>query len=237
MARKKRQALAASGSWITTYGDMVTLLLCFFVALFNPDEIDVMQLEALASITGDPTRGGISASVGQMADLGNTVSTLPSMERGKKLSTAMKKAVSAFAPQIKTNKIAVTSDERGVVISLAADAFFKVGSADLDIDETRETLLHIAQFLASDELAGRRFRIEGHTDEAPTDSEVWASNWELSSARAINVLHLLTDFGAQESQFSVAGYADTRPKFSNSTAEGRAYNRRVDIVILDDAHF
>ncbi|HPA11449.1 MAG TPA: OmpA family protein, partial [Treponemataceae bacterium] len=58
-----------------------------------------------------------------------------------------------------------------------------------------------------------------------------------SAARAVNVLHYLTDFGADEERFSVAGYADTRPVFTNDTAEGRAYNRRVDIIILDEGHF
>ena len=142
-----------------------------------------------------------------------------------------------FAPEIKSNKVAVTSDERGIVISLAADAFFARNSAELNIEESRETLLRIAQFLSDKELAPRRFRIEGHTDSSDSLSEQWKSNWELSAARAINVLHNLTDFGAQEDKFSIAGYADTRPVYSNETAEGRAYNRRVDIIILDDAHF
>ncbi|PIE97896.1 MAG: flagellar motor protein MotB [Treponema sp.] len=237
MARKKREPLPVTSGWLTTYADMITLMLCFFVMIFDPVEVDAMQLQAMASITGDPTRGGISVSSGQVADLGNTVSSLPSMEKGKNLSTSMKKAVSLFAPEIKTNKIAVTSDERGLVISLASDAFFKQGSAELDIEATRETLLHIAQFLSSDDLAGRKFRIEGHTDSFPVDSDVWKSNWELSTARAVNVLHMLSDFGAQENNFSVAGYADTKPKFSNDTADGRAYNRRVDIIILDEGHF
>ena len=162
---------------------------------------------------------------------------MPSMEKGKMLATALKKAVSLFAPEIKTNKIAVTSDERGIVISLASDVFFYPGSAELNIAESRDTLLNLAQFLSSQDLASHRFRVEGHTDSGVTDPDIWKSNWELSSARAINILHSLTDFGAQESRFSVAGYADTRPIFSNDTAEGRAYNRRVDIIILDDAHF
>ena len=98
-------------------------------------------------------------------------------------------------------------------------------------------MLRISQFLSDKELATRRFRIEGHTDSGDSLSEAWKSNWELSAARAINVLHYLTDFGAQEDKFSIAGYADTRPVYSNETAEGRAYNRRVDIIILDDAHF
>lgn len=241
MARKKRGgASEAKTLWLTTYADMVTLMLCFFVMLFEPAEVDITSLQNLsASISGDPTGGGTSLSLGRLADLGNNISSLPSMEKGRSLGTALKKAVSVFAPDIKTNKIAVTSDERGVVISLASDAFFRQGSADLNIEETRETLLKLANFLSSDDLSDRKFRVEGHTDSAPLDAREgpWASNWELSSMRAINVLHYMTDFGVLEKRFSVAGYADTKPFASNDTAEGRAYNRRVDVIILDDAHF
>ena len=238
MARKNRGAKGATSGWLTTYADMVTLMMCFFVMLFDPSEADITQLQALsASISSEQTGGGISVSAGTLSDLGNTISSLPSMEKGESLGTALKKAVSLFAPDIKTNKIAVTSDERGLVISLASDMFFYPGSAELNIAESRDTLLNLAQFLSSDDLGGKRFRIEGHTDSGTTDPAVWKSNWELSSARAITVLHSLTDFGAQESRFSIAGYADTRPIFSNDTAEGRAYNRRVDIIILDEGHF
>lgn len=238
MARKKKGASGAGSGWLTTYADMITLMLCFFVMLYEPSEVDITRLQALsASISGDPTGGSISLSAGKLADLGNTISSMPSMDKGKLLGTTLKKAVSLFAPDIKSNKIVVTSDERGVVISLAADAFFERNSAELNIEESREILLGIAQFLSDKELAARRFRIEGHTDSGDSNYEKWKSNWELSALRAINVLHYLTDFGAQESKFSVAGYADTRPVYSNETAEGRAYNRRVDIIILDEAHF
>lgn len=240
MARKKKSAAGGAQSlWLNTYADMVTLMMCFFVMLFDPSEVDASTLQSLsASISGDPTGGGASLSMGRLADLGNNISSLPSMERGKSLGTALKKAVSVFAPDIKTNKIAVTSDERGVVISLASDAFFQPDSADLNIEETRETLLRLSEFLNIESLSDRRFRIEGHTDSSSIDGRgAWTSNWELSSMRAINVLHYMTDFGVAEKRFSVAGYADTRPFASNDTAEGRAYNRRVDVVILDDAHF
>ena len=230
MARKKKGANAPGSGWLTTYGDMVTLMLCFFVMLYEPSEVDITRLQALSA-------SSISLSAGKLADLGNTISSMPSMEKGKLLGTALKKAVSIFTPEIKTTKIAVTSDERGIVISLAADAFFARNSAELNIEESRETLLKIAQFLSDKELAARRFRIEGHTDSSDALAGKWTSNWELSAARAINVLHNLTDFGVQEDKFSIAGYADTRPVYSNETAEGRAYNRRVDIIILDDAHF
>jgi chemotaxis protein MotB len=97
--------------------------------------------------------------------------------------------------------------------------------------------MRLSRFLSSDDLKGKRFRIEGHTDNTNLESLQWPSNWELSSARAINGLHYLSDYGVGEEQFSVAGYADTRPKFPNDSAESRAYNRRVDIVILDSGDF
>ena len=234
----KKEMKGPSKAWLETYGDMITLMLCFFVMLYDPSESDANQMAALtASIMGDPTAGGQSLASGRLADLGNTVMSMPSIEKGKNLGVAKVKAVSLFVPKIKSNKITVTSDERGVVVTLAADAFFKQGSADLDIEEVREDLQHLAQFFMEKEVAGRRFRIEGHTDSLPVNPDVWPSNWELSTARAVNVLHALVQYGVDEKQFSVAGYADTRPKFTDDTEEGRAYNRRVDIIFLDEAHF
>ena len=82
-----------------------------------------------------------------------------------------------------------------------------------------------------------KFRIEGHTDSFPTDpTSDYPTNWELSTARATNVLHYLVEFGVNEGQFQVAGFADTVPLFTNDTPEGRAANRRVDIVILTEGH-
>lgn len=254
---KKKEPEKPSTAWQGTYGDMITLMLCFFVMLYNPSEIDVTQLatitESLQMNQTETTTGGMSLSAGRLSDLGNTVSSLPSMEKGRSLGMAKKKAVSLFAPDIKSAKITVTSDERGLVISLAADSFFEPGSARLNIENTRETLLRLSEFFNDKDLIekNRRFRIEGHTDNTPVDAyyaddgseddsggrEVYPSNWELSAARAMNVLHYLADFGVDEEKFSIAGYADKRPKFSNDTEEGRAYNRRVDIIILDEGHF
>ena len=241
MGRKSKEPEKPSNAWQGTYGDMITLMLCFFVMLYNPSEIDVTQLatitQSLQMNETESTTGGMSLSAGRLSDLGNNINSLPSLEKGKSLGLAKKKAVSLFAPDVKSNKITITSDERGLVISLASDNFFEEGSAELNISETRDTLLRLADFFNSDELKGRRFRIEGHTDNVIANSENYPSNWELSAERAINVLHYLADYGVNENSFSVAGYADTRPKFSNDTPEGRAYNRRVDIIILDEGHF
>ncbi|MCQ2591481.1 MAG: flagellar motor protein MotB [Treponema sp.] len=242
---KAKEPEKPSNAWQGTYGDMITLMLCFFVMLYNPSEVDITQLatitQSLQMQETESVSGGLSLSAGQLSDLGNNINSLPSLEKGKSLGLAKKKAVSLFAPDVKTNKITITSDERGLVITLLSDNFFEEGSAELNINETRDTLLRLSEFFRSDEMKGRRFRIEGHTDntsvaEYQTKTQ-FPSNWELSAARAVNVLHYLADYGVNENSFSVAGYADTRPKFSNETPEGRAYNRRVDIIILDEGHF
>ena len=242
MGKKAKQPEKPSTAWLGTYGDMITLMLCFFVMLYNPSEVDVTQMatitQSLQMQETETTSGGLSLSAGQLSDLGNNINSLPSLEKGKSLGMAKKKAVSLFAPDVKSNKITITSDERGLIITLLSDNFFEEGSAELNINDTRETLLRLADFFRSDELKGRRFRIEGHTDSTPVaENSIFPSNWELSATRAVNVLHYLADYGVRENDFSVAGYADTRPKFSNDTAEGRAYNRRVDIIILDEGHF
>jgi chemotaxis protein MotB len=241
MARKKREDEGVKGDWIVTYSDMVTLLLCFFVALFEPTEVTESTLASLVSafnnIGPGASLGGNTLSVGKSADLGNTINALPAMDKGESLGTALQKAVSLFQPEIRSNKVKVTQDERGIVISLASDAFLAPASARINIEETRDILLRLGTLLASDELRGRNFRLEGHTDNTATDpSGPWVSNWELSTARSLSVLHYLTDLGLNENRFQAAGFAHTRPVSSSDTAEGRAYNRRVDVVIIDDAH-
>ncbi|MDR2900644.1 MAG: flagellar motor protein MotB [Treponema sp.] len=243
MARKKREQESAGGDWIVTYSDMVTLLLCFFAVLMGSSESSAASAEVQAMISSmnnigmGALTGGNTLSAGKSADLGNMIMNLPSMDAGRSMSTALRKAISILNPQRYTNRLSVTSDERGIVISLASDAFFDVASAAINIEETRDILLRVAELLASDELKDRKFRIEGHTDSEDTDPNgPWQDNWELSTARSISVLRYLTGLGLDENQFQVAGYAGTVPVASDATPEGRAFNRRVDIIILDEGH-
>jgi len=242
MAKKKKpDAGSATSEWIVTYSDMVTLMLCFFVALFNPDDVDPAQLAAMISAFTNSglgaSTGGNTLSAGKSADLGNTINSLPAMDRGRSLGTAIRKAVSLFEPEVKSNQVKITQDERGLVISLASDAFFNPASARVNIEETRDIITRLASLLNSTEVGLRKVRIEGHTDSVDVDPDgPWQDNWQLSSERARAVLRYLTDFGVDERRFQVAGFADTMPVSSNSTPEGRAYNRRVDIVIIDEGH-
>ena len=241
MAKKQKKEEAIPSTWLNTYSDMITLCLCFFVILFNPDDVTQAQLDSVSESvrTGGigAMAGGLTLSAGRMADLGNTIMSLPSMERGKMMGTQLRKAISVFSPEIRSNKIKITHDERGLVITLAGDAFFNPASARINIEATRDILLRLGTFMSSSELKDRKFRIEGHTDAVDVDPNgPWEDNWQLSSERSRAVLRYLAAIGLDEKRFQIAGFADTMPVSSNDTEEGRKNNRRVDVIILDPGH-
>jgi chemotaxis protein MotB len=238
-ARKKKCPREGAADWLLTYGDMVTLLLTFFVLLYTTAEVDGYRLQlVLAAFPGlGNLEGGVTLSEGRLAELGNTIETLPSVQRGRALDEARRQAVSIFEPEVRSNEVRITQDERGLVVSLASDAFFETASAELNIEASRDVFIKLSELLQSDAVADRKFRIEGHTDSIPTaPGGEWETNWELSTARSLSVLRLLRDYGVPEERFQVMGVADTVPLVSNDTAEGRAYNRRVDVIILTEGH-
>jgi chemotaxis protein MotB len=241
MARKKKKMEEPPSTWLTTYADMITLCLCFFVIMFNPDDITQGQLEAIAESLRTAgigvMPGGLTLSAGKSADLGNTINTLPSMEPGRAMGTAMRRAVSVFSPEIRSNLVRVTHDERGLVITLAGDAFFNPASARINIETTRNILLQLGTYLSSNELRERKFRIEGHTDAVDVDpGGPWEDNWQLSVERSRAILRYLAAIGVEEKRFQITGFADTMPIATNDNEEGRALNRRVDIIIIDEGH-
>jgi chemotaxis protein MotB len=239
VSKREKKCEEGAPPWLLTWGDLCTLLLTFFVVMYNVGTIDEIDLNIMLSAFQGlgPRAGGNTLETGKLAELGNTVMNLPTMERGQSLARAKKTALSVFQPEVKARKVRIKEDERGLIISLASDAYFRPASADVYIEESRTLLQNLALLLSSGELAGRTFRIEGHTDDRPTDPNgPFPTNWELSTARATNVLHYLVDFGVDERRFQVAGFSDTVPLASNDTEEGRAYNRRVDVVILNEGH-
>lgn len=240
MPKKKKKNESGAPEYMLTYGDMVTLLLTFFVMILTTATIDGYELQLILSAFSGVGSfdGGSTLQEGRLVELGNTVMSLPSMDRGRALDRARRTAVSMFEPEIRSQKVRVTEDERGLIITLAADAFFDVASAEVRFEETRDLLQRLARLLSTEELRERSFRIEGHTDSDPTDPQVWRSNWELSVARSLNIFWAIMGYAnpAIEDQFQIQGLGETRPLVSNNTPEGRAYNRRVDLVILSDGH-
>ena len=238
--RRKKKASEGAADWLLTYGDMVTLLLCFFVILMNPPAIDGKRLELIMMAFNGlgPLAGGNTLEIGELAELGHTIMSMPSKKSGRGLDKERLTAESLFKPEIRSKQVRVTVDERGLVITLASDVFFDPASAELNLEQSRGILQKLSVLLSDPSMEGRKFRIEGHTDTTPTDPDAdWPSNWELSAMRSASVLHYLVDYGVNEDQFQIAGFGSTMPLvYPDDTEEAKAYNRRVDIIVLTEGH-
>ena len=235
MKKKEKQKKAGSPAWMTTYGDMTTLLLTFFVLMFNMNELSGKDFFlVLSSFRGalGMMEGGSSLSKGRLEELGMNMLNLPAQEKGRSLAKSIKMALEAFKPEIQAKKVRVSEDERGLVISLSGDAYFEPGTARLQPD-TRDLLKKVGNILKS---LQNYVRIEGHTDSTPV-REGYETNWELSSARSVNVTRYLSEEeGVNPRKLSAVGFGQYRPIDDNNIPEGRAYNRRVDIVILKEKY-
>ncbi len=226
---------------MVSWSDMTTLLLTFFIVMLSFAEIDgkdfYLVLTSFRGSLGMMT-GGYSLSAGRLVEMGQNMKNLPATSKGNSLSNSVRKAVSMFKPELKTKKIRVSEDERGLVITLASDAFFDQGSAALK-NEMKPVLNKVGNVIKN---IPNFVRIEGHTDGSPisykSEGRGYPTNWELSSARSVNVLRYLSeDEGVNGKKLSAVAFGDQRPLDSNDTPEGRAYNRRVDVVILRDKAF
>ncbi|MCM0082460.1 OmpA family protein [Geomonas sp. Red32] len=239
MARKKEPEKEANHErWLVSYGDLLTLLFAVFVTLYAMSQADVKKAEEAAAsmrqafgITS-PKGAAVKTSVIGAGEAG--VLQLPPAG-GRKLANeddlrGIKASLDAYLLKAGAgNRVRVSLTRRGLVVSLKEAGFFDSGSAVLKQDPS-EVLATIASILKE---TSNDCRVEGHTDDLPIATPAFPSNWDLSSARATNVVKRLTgQYGVDPRSVSATGYGQYQPMADNATGEGRAQNRRVDIVIL-----
>ncbi len=145
--------------------------------------------------------------------------------------TAYKDLVGRFSDLIDAGRLSVKIVDGRMVVEMATDVLFASGRADLS-EEGGQALDEVAAVLK--ELESRRFQVEGHTDNVPIATERFPSNWELASARAIGVVTRLVEGGVPADRVSASSYAEHRPVADNTEAEGKAANRRIEIVVVPD---
>jgi len=240
MPRPKKKERRGTPAWLLTYGDMTTLLLTFFILMFTTAEIEGRELQLILSAFRGSLgmfRGGMTLSEGVLAELGQQVESLPAKERGDQLAKAIEKAVSIFQPEVKSRRVKITEDERGIVISLVADAFYESGSPELT-EEGLRIVEKLGRFLKEPEFSENIIRVEGHTDNTPVSVvspfyQLYPTNWELSATRAVKIIRILNEeHGISGKNLQAIGYGEYQPVETNDIEEGRAYNRRVEIVIM-----
>lgn len=206
-----------TNAWLATYGDMITLLMCFFVIFFSISEVNVALFEDLKN--------------GFESDITNKETKSPISLLAKQLDSIYDN------PADDNLDVEVDLLKRGINIRLASKDLFKSGDAQLS-RSGRKTVDDIANSLLSIvERYNLTCDIEGHTDDIPIRSYKFPSNWELSASRAANVLRQMIDSGIPKEQSRAIGFSDIRPIIEPRDSTGslvkgaRAANRRVEIVI------
>jgi chemotaxis protein MotB len=251
MARKKHESHANHERWLVSYADFITLLFAFFVVMFATSQTDKAKAQQVAdsvkkALDGESFTKTISVILGGVVDQkgqGNAemrgpggakqlVKTVDDKSHTQivELLPSLQILSKELEQEIKEGKVQMSMGPRGLTISFTQAALFPSGE-DVIAKDTYPSVQKIADAMKQ---IPNPVRMEGHTDAVPIHNSRFKSNWELSAARSIALLELFTSFGVSRDRLSIAGYADTAPVEGNETEAGRARNRRVDVIILNE---
>lgn len=213
----------SSERWLVSYADFITLLFALFVLLYavsnqTKQRRTRIYMQVASALGARPIEGGARPGIAELGRNG------PGAGRLAEVMRRLRHVIEKFPESGVTLKM----DPRGLVISLSAARFFASGEAEI----TPSQLPVLDAVIGAIAPLKNRIEIDGFTDSKPIHDEHFRDNWELSAARAGTVLrYVLAHSSVQPVQLSLAGYGPYRPVASNATAQGRALNRRVEIVI------
>jgi chemotaxis protein MotB len=245
MTRKKTPEHVNHERWLVSYADFITLLFAFFVVMFATAQGDKSKAKDVSSSVRDAfEHGQLSSAVSNVLHgkpdtrkLGNKQLTQALPENSPPplppapadLAKSLVTLQNGLGPELKSGKVELKLEGRGLVISLREAAFF--GSGDNGV--APGSLPILAKIAAVIQPLTNSMRLEGYTDSVPIHNSRFRNNWELSAARSIAMLEVMRDrFQVPPARMAVAGYAENAPADTNETEEGRAHNRRVDLVVL-----
>ncbi len=215
--------------WLTTYGDAMTLLLTFFVALLSMSTIEEESFQiAISSFQGAVGifEAGKTMAPGELMDMGINVYELS--EAQTTISEDIPRQIENMM-EMEQENATIRQDERGIIIQVTDQLLFDRGQVEIT-PGGKEFLETVSLLLKAPQFRDRQLRIEGHADNIPPTR--YDSNWEISVLRATSVVEYLLENNISSDRLSAVGFGATRPIADNDTEEGRAKNRRVEIVIL-----
>ena len=241
MTRKKHGAHANHERWLVSYADFMTLLFAFFVVMFATAHSDKAKTKEVSEAVREAFQHGqLSSALSnvlhgkpEIHKLGNTPQkkspeNMPPpapADLAKSLDTLQRE----LSEDLNSGKVQIRLEGRGLVISMREAAFFASGD-NIVAPASFSILAKIAAVVQS---LPNQVRLEGHTDSIPIHNSRFRNNWELSAARSIAMLELLGErFQVPPARMAVAGYAENAPADTNDTEEGRAHNRRVDLILV-----
>ncbi len=255
MARKQKppEKEVNNERWLITYSDLITLLMIFFIIMYSMSQINAQKYAAVANslslvlsgqamsmlstqgpsmvqgISGQQVPEGPGKGPERQGELQEVKKQIAEFIKAEDLQAEKEQQAGKVGVSKLSDKITVTEQERGLVISFKDTLLFASGSDELT-PRARDIIIQVASSLQN---ISNYIRVEGHTDDMPINSGRFPSNWELSVMRASNVVHVISENGGVPAErLSVIGYGEYRPLVPNDDLISRAINRRVDIVIL-----
>jgi chemotaxis protein MotB len=244
--RRRQKGHANHERWLVSYADFITLLFAVFVVMYASSKVDNRKIGELSQAIHDGFKNlgvfqsasksppfqivdGKSVAVKQIIEPPSPASANPALEEGQDTSELRRVLGQALSEEIDRREAQLWDGPDGLVLSFSEIGFYDQGS-DVLKETSRGALDKLAGVLKPTKF---RVRIEGHTDNIPIHNERFASNWELSTARATGMVRIFLErYGFPPARLAAAGYAEFHPVAPNATAEERGQNRRVDIVML-----
>jgi chemotaxis protein MotB len=237
MSKKKHEEHENHERWLVSYADFITLLFAFFVVMYSVSAVNVGKFRTVSESIKAALNPVVSSPSSSLAfNIGQSRPALkaPEMPGTKEIAVRrLRELVKVMQPASQFALIHMFEKIDGdIVISIPDQVLFNSGEAAI-----RTEALPFLQGLAAVMLElNRHVLVEGHTDNVPIRTAQFPSNWELSAARAVIVVRVLSElYGVPGTHLAASGYADTRPLTANLSPEERAKNRRVEVIILEHA--
>jgi len=253
MAKKHKCPECKKGApaWMVTYGDLMSLLLTFFVLIVSFSSIQEVEFaKAMGSLKG--ALGSLNLPKTKLKllrrdeprPLSNFFRFVRKAEITSRTEQKLRYDVKVYKNKTElldfveeitnyaqkmgiSDRVTTDFTEEGFILSINSEFLFESGGADIKVD-AYPFLRKVAALLKN---INYGIQVEGHTDNRPISNEKFPSNWELSAGRAISVVKMLIRMGISPERMSAVGYGEYHPKYSNETEEGRKRNRRVEIKI------
>jgi chemotaxis protein MotB len=234
MRRKKGEGEQENHErWLLTYADLITLLLAFFIMMYTLSKQDAQKYQEVTEYLRAIFTGGTAVlnkgGVGSGPAAATSVTLPPVEATNNQIMKQLEEEIKNLCPLgDMEHNFSVFADERGIVVRVLDKAFYDEGKADLK-DKAKKAIQKIIPIIKQ---VNRDVRIEGHTDDVPINTTEFRSNWELSVRRATEVVrYIIEKSDISPKMISAAGYAEFKPLMANNSAENRAMNRRIEIII------
>jgi len=218
---------AGNHRWMISYADFMTLLFVLFLVLYAklPKHLD-MPVPTVPDL-----HTSLIPGIRPHRPVPQVKPVIPTTDAtAEKQQLLLQELARTFTDLVQDGEVTMETRAEGVLLDVKDSALFASGTAQ-PASQANTIVDKISDILAKND---NNVIVEGHTDSVPIHTPQYPSNWELSSARAANIVRALQERGISPDRLSASGYADTRPKSTNETAQGRSENRRVSLLVLND---